>query len=536
MQHDNLNDFLIHIAGRYGDSPALTFVGDKPLTYRELLKKVQWTAGLLKDSGFKPGDRAAIVSENQPLWGVAYFAVAWLGGIMVPVLPDFPPSDIKNILSHSGCSAVFVSQKMLPAVEGSAAAIFILEDLEHRFEGIKPSGEPCKQASGDTAVIIYTSGTTGQSKGVMLSHANILSNAESALPIADIQPGDSVLSVLPLSHTYECTIGFIIPLLAGAKIHYLKKPPAPSVLMPALAEVRPHVMLSVPLLVEKVYRKSVLPKVQASPLLRVLYRIPLFRRLIHRKAGKTLYASFGGRLYFFGIGGAQLSRETERFLREGKFPYAIGYGLTETSPLIAGANAHDIVFRSTGPVLNGVQVKLDHPDPATGEGEILVKGPNVMQGYYRDEEKTKEVFNEDGWFRTGDLGTFDPDNNLYIRGRIKNVILGPSGENIYPEIIEELINSHEFVEESLVYQEKASGTLVARIHLNYDKLKEHLAHLKHDVSTLPDEVSRYLQVLKEKANRQLGQFSRIMRMEEQPEPFDKTPTKKIKRFLYTKND
>jgi long-chain acyl-CoA synthetase len=536
MKYDSLTDYISGITDRFGDSPALAFVGEKPLTYRELIKSIKWTAGLMKKNGFKPGDKAAILSENQPLWGVAYFAITWLGGVMVPILPDFSPSDIANIIEHSGCSLVFTSRKMVPAVEKSPVPLLILEDLETSFEGIKPESYPWKWSPDDLAVIIYTSGTTGQSKGVMLTHKNLLSNAESALPIADIQPGDSILSILPLSHTYECTIGFIIPLLAGAQIHYLKKPPSPSVLMPALAEVRPHVMLSVPLLIEKVFQKSVLPKIQASPVLKGLYKIPLFRKLINKKAGKTLYASFGGRLYFFGIGGAQLSWETERFLREGKFPYAIGYGLTETSPLIAGANARDIVFRSTGPILKDVEVKLDTSIQNNGEGEILVKGPNVMAGYYRDEEKTKAVFTDDGWFRTGDLGSFDAKGNLFIRGRLKNVILGPSGENIYPEIIEELFNSHEFVEESLVYQDKGSGSLVAKIHLNYDKLKEHFEHLKHDVSGLQDEAAKYLQSLKEMANRQLSKFSRIMRIEEQPVPFDKTPTKKIKRYLYTERN
>jgi long-chain acyl-CoA synthetase len=291
-------------------------------------------------------------------------------------------------------------------------------------------------------------------------------------------------------------------------------------------------MLSVPLLIEKLYRNSVLPSFKKSPVLRRLHSTTLGRKLLNRLAGRKLRRAFGGRLYFFGIGGAALAPEVEDFLIEARFPYCVGYGLTETSPLIAGANSKGMRPRSTGWPIEGIEVKIVNPKPETGEGEIVVRGPIVMKGYYKDPERTAEVLEPDGWFHTGDLGIFDETGRLYIKGRVKNMILGPSGENIYPEAIESIINSFEFVEDSLVFQE--GGEILARIHLNYEAMKEHMQNLADSAAGVPREVGELMTELRRNVNNRLSSFSRIGKVIEQKEPFEKTPTKKIKRFLYDK--
>ena len=368
----------------------------------------------------------------------------------------------------------------------------------------------------------------------MLTHNNLVFDALATLKIQDMRSDDRLLSILPLSHSYECTLGFLLPIMQGACVYYLDKPPVPSVLMPALEKVRPTMMLTVPLIMEKIYKLRIAPQLTRSALLRKMARIPAVRRKLHRVAAWKVYKMFGGRLHFFGIGGALLAPDVEQFLREGKFPYAIGYGLTETSPLIAGCSPSQTRFRSTGPVIPGVQVRIDRPDSATGEGEIWVKGDNVMKGYYKDPERTAEAFSPDGWFRTGDLGSLDNDGYLYIKGRVKNMIVGSSGENIYPEEIESILNKSYFVLESLVYQDQ--GQLTARVHLNYEELDKEFAGRKQSETQTAQCVRDKLEELRAQVNSSVSKFSRIRKIIEQPEPFEKTPTNKIKRYLYVNDD
>ena len=383
----------------------------------------------------------------------------------------------------------------------------------------------------DLASIIYTSGTTGRSKGVMLTHKNIVFNAMKGMVIQPIDETDRFLSVLPLSHTYENTLGLILPMLAGSCVYYLRKPPTPAVLLPALAEVRPTMMLTVPLIIEKIYFNKILPAFRDKMVLKLLYQIPFFRKKLNEAAGKKLLKTFGGNLKFYGIGGAKLNKSVEKFLIEAKFPYAIGYGLTETAPLLAGANPKKSVFDSTGPKIEGIELIIHNPDKETGEGEIWAKGPNVMKGYYKEPEMTKEVLTPDGWFKTGDLGALDSNNNLYIKGRLKNMIVGASGENIYPEEIESVINNFRFVVESLVIQQK--GKLVAYVHLNMEELEKKYHHLKEDMSRQFEEKKKELLAeLKEYVNSKVNKFSQINKVVNQPSPFQKTATLKIKRFLY----
>jgi long-chain acyl-CoA synthetase len=527
-----------------GGRDAFAFVGEKPETYYEVEREIRSLIAFLEKAGIRPGDRVAIISHNMPNWGKAYFAVTFMGAVAVPVLPDFSNAEVKNVLDHSGSRAIFISSSLLPKIEGyvseSLETVINIEDYSTIYSGknscrYDPSASPERTydvKEEDLASIIYTSGTTGRSKGVMLTHRNISFNAMKGRRIQWIDENDRFLSVLPLSHSYENTLGLILPMLCGASVYYLRKPPTPSVLLPALEEVKPTMMLTVPLIIEKIYFNKILPAFNEKAVMKTLYRVPFFRRLLHRIAGKKLIKTFGGRLKFYGIGGAKLNRTVERFLIEAKFPYAIGYGLTETSPLLAGSGPLNSVFESTGPAIEGIELKINQPDKVTGEGEIWVKGPNVMQGYYKEPVLTDEVLTAGGWFKTGDLGVLDKNNNLYIKGRLKNMIVGASGENIYPEEIESVINNFRFVVESLVVQKK--GKLVALVHLNMDELEKKYHALKEDVSrhieTITEEMLRELHVY---VNTNVNKFSQIHKVELQQFPFQKTATLKIKRFLYT---
>jgi long-chain acyl-CoA synthetase len=529
---------------KFGDHNSFAFVGEKPKTYNESAREIGALTAFLEKAGIKPGDKVALLSNNMPNWSSAYFSITFMGAVVVPILPDFSVTEVGNVLSHSGARAIFVSSSQLPKLEGFKSDVLntgiLIDDFSVLFSEKKnvvydPSDKPEKEykvTEDDLASIIYTSGTTGRSKGVMLTHKNISFNAVKGKMIQPIDENDRFLSVLPLSHTYENTLGLMLPVLGGACVYYLKKPPTPTVLIPAMAEVRPTVMLTVPLIMEKIYYNKILPTFNDRTLLRILYKIPFIRKKLNAVAGKKLYQTFGGHLKFFGIGGAKLNKNVEKFLLEAKFPYAIGYGLTETSPLLAGANPSKSVYDSTGPAIDGIELKINNPDRKTGEGEIWARGANVMKGYYLEPEMTKEVLTPDGWFRTGDLGVFDSQMNLYIKGRLKNMIVGASGENIYPEEIESVINNFRFVVESLVIQQK--GKLVAYVHLNMEEIEKKYLTLKQDMTRqFEDKKAEILSELKEYVNSRVSKFCQINKVVLQPVPFQKTATLKIKRFLYT---
>lgn len=558
MDRLTLTECFQYTVERWPDRPSLGWADEKPMTYAQLAEQVHQVAAFMRRKGIRKGDRVALLGENSPNWGIAYLAITTSGAVAVPILPEFHANEIMHILRHSGSRVIFVSKRYFDRVEDTSFDLLETLILLDDFSIIPPETNKDKLASlisdgrrevarlaesalqfaglasaevkpDDLAAIVYTSGTTGHSKGVMLTHRNLVFNAKDTLNIQPVTQKDRLLSVLPLPHTYEGTIGFIIPLVQGASIYYLKKPPTARVLLPAMQKIQPTMILTVPLIIEKIFKMKVYPTLTGSALGRLLYRIPLTRRLLHIVAGRKLMHSFGGKLHFYGIGGALLCPEVERFLRDARFPYAIGYGLTETSPLIAGCSPSVTRYRATGTILPGLDVKIIDPD-AKGEGEIVVKGDSVMKGYYKDPQRTKEVFTEDGYFCTGDLGIIRK-NYLYIRGRLKNVIVGPSGENIYPEEIEAAINESDNVLESLVYS--VNNQIVARIHLNYEFFDQEQKRHRLNHAKMQERINKTLVEIKNTVNQRVSTFSRIARIIEQTEPFEKTPTQKIKRYLYT---
>jgi len=559
LQELTLNNLLENSASEYKDKKLFGFVDGGMLTYIEFKAQVELISTFLLNQGIVHGDRVALLSENCPHWGVAYFAVTCIGAIVVPILNDFHTSEIHHIIQHSEAKAIFVSEKLYPKIEEYKSdddlKIILLDDfsivqknipkdllkkliadgskelqkiknLVLKFTGLLNE----KVSEDDVASIIYTSGTTGHSKAVMLTHKNILSDAIATRKYVPEEIECRMISLLPLAHVYECTLGMIFPVLIGGTVYYLRKPPTAAVLLPPLAELKPTVLLSVPLIIEKMYKGKILPELNKKKLVKLAYKIPSLRKTINKVAGKKLMKTFGGELKLFCIGGAALSPDVELFLREAEFPYSIGYGLTETSPLVAGTGAKDSKYLSTGPASIGAELKIDSPDSKTGEGEILVRGVMVMKGYYKDPEKTKEVISADGWFRTGDLGCIDKDGYLYIKGRLKNMILGSSGENIYPEAIESIINRSEYILESIVFQQ--NGQLAARVFLDYEKIDAHFETQKKTETEQRKIIASLLDQIKEEVNGNVSSFAKLSKMIEQVNPFEKTPTQKIKRYLY----
>ncbi len=552
-----LPEVLRKNCGLYPDKPVFSYVDEDPITYGELLERVEQLESFLGEHGISPGDRVALLGENMPNWGVGFLGVVYMGAVAVPILPEFHAGAIVHIIRHSGAKVLFVSKGLYPKVEEAdlnGVQVVFLDDfsvlpskgMRERFtEALNAGwmelgkvwdaarrltgGKNTAPAQEDLAAIIYTSGTTGHSKGVMLTHANLLFQSRTAAEVVGATHEERFLSILPLAHTYECSLGLLTPVMLGATVYYLKGRPTPRLLLPAMSKVRPTVMLSVPLVIEKIFKGKILPQLNRNKASRAMYRMPFLRKKGHKLAGRKLLHSFGGCIRIFCIGGAAISRETELFLHEAGFPYTVGYGLTETSPLISATSPEKMKFRSCGPNLPGVRIKIDKPDPETGVGEVMVKGPNVMLGYYKAPRITEKSFRH-GWFCTGDLGKLDKEGFLYIKGRLKNLILSASGENIYPEEIESVINEFDFVLESLVYRQE--GRLIARVYLNSDYVDQEMGWEKLEESEYRQCILELLEDLRQKTNQRVPGFARLGRVIEQAEPFEKTPTQKIKRYLY----
>ena len=518
-----------NFAGR----PMARFVdGGQEYTYESFKHKCLELSQRFNRFGISAGDKVAILSNNMPNWTVAMFSCVPFGRVTVPILPDSSESEVTNILTHSGCKAIFISKRMLKKLSDEVMdKMTLVIDIE-TFELIKKDdhaftceGHGADPQADDLASIIYTSGTSGKAKGVMLSHRNFCQNIIAAYHAQKAGKKDRWLSILPMSHTYEMAFSVLYPLYVGGCVYYIQKPPTPSILMKAMKDVRPTIMCAVPLIIEKIYKNSVVPTVEKSKTLSWLKKKA--PRLLYWMIGKKLYKTFGGKLKFFGIGGSKLDPTVEEFLNKARFPYAIGYGLTETAPLITNACVGKTVVGSIGVPAYNVEVKLQNVNPETGEGEIIAKGDNVMLGYYRDPERTRAALTDDGWFRTNDLACVDSKGRYYIKGRLGNMIVGPSGENIYPEEIEQVINDIRGVEESLVIER--DGKLVALV-----KFDEEFV----DWNTLEKEEQFYEKLEARKkavmdyVNKRVSKQSKIGEVNAMKESFEKTATQKIRRFKY----
>ena len=506
--------------------------GGQIYTYERFRRKTEQLSLRMTRFGIKHGDRVAIFSQNMPNWVVAFFSATAFGRVAVPVLPDSSEVELTNILNHSESKVLFISKRMMPRLsEECRQKLTLIIDIE-TFEFIKKNNDDFKcngwvkdPQPDDLACLIYTSGTTGNAKGVMLSHRNICSNLAAAFKAQPAFTRDRFLSILPAAHAYEMNVSTLYSFYVGATCYTLQKPPTPTILLAAMKKVRPTIVCSVPLIIEKVVKNSVLPTIQKS---RVLSwadkRIP---HILHWFIGRRMVRTFGGKLVFFGIGGAKLDPAVEEFLRSCHFPYAVGYGLTETAPLVCNLMVGKSKgVGSIGPASYKVEIRLDNVNPANGEGEIVVRGNNVMLGYYKDPERTLKVIDDEGWFHTNDVATVDDEGYYYIKGRLNNTILGPSGENIYPEEIEQVINNIEGVEESLVMER--DGKLVALVKFSDNALDWNLA----SEDKWFEELEKRKQAVLDWVNKTVGKNSKIGEVDAMKEPFEKTATQKIRRFKY----
>ncbi len=534
MKHNfqTLAEVFEYSTTKYAKRPAYELIGgDQTYDYASLRDTSRRLSRLLSSFGINSGDKVAILSQNMPNWPAAFFAVTAFGRIAVPLLTELSENEITNILTHSETKALFVSRRLLSKVSEELLAamriVICTDDLS-----IIRTGESAYTCDGsissplpdEVACLIYTSGTTGAAKGVMLTHKNFCVNIRASWDAHRVRRRDVFISILPLAHTYEMSIGMLYPFAVGAKVYYLMRPPTPSILLPNFKKYRPTCMLSVPLVIEKIYRSSIVPTVDKSKFLSSLRKSAPF--LLARLVGMRLKKTFGGRLKFFGIGGAKLDGEVESFLRRAGFPYSIGYGLTETAPLIGYARVGETVVGSFGYPAYGVQMRLEDINPETGEGEIVVKGDNIMKGYYKDYERTCKVLTADGWFHTGDVASQDKKGRYHIKGRLGSVILGPSGENIYPEEIEAVLDNIKDINESLVV--KRGGHLVALVHFNDNVLDWNYENQDRFMEDLEKRKKAILDFVNSHVNRS----SQIKEVEVEKQPFAKTATMKIKRFLY----
>ena len=522
-----------HATTAYSQRVAFQYVdGGQKYTYADFRTKTERLSQRMSRFGIMHGDRVAIFSQNMPNWVVAFFSATAFGRVAVPILPDSSEHELTNILNHSESKAIFISKRMMPKLsEECKERLTLIIDIE-TFEFLKKNKEDFRcngwtkdPAPDDLACIIYTSGTTGKAKGVMLSHRNLSSNLAAAFKAKPAFKKDRFLSILPAAHAYEMSVSTIYSFYVGATCYTLQKPPTPTILLAAMKKVKPTIVCSVPLIIEKVVKNSVLPTIRKSRILS--WADTSIPHILHWFIGRRMVSTFGGKLKFFGIGGAKLDPAVEQFLIDCKFPYAVGYGLTETAPLVCNVMVDKKKhLGSIGPATYKVEIRLDNVNPATGEGEIVVRGDNVMLGYYKDPERTLQVLDDEGWFHTNDVATMDEQGNYYIKGRLNNTILGPSGENIYPEEIEQVINNIEGVEESLVMER--DGKLVALVKFTDNAINWNQA----DEDKFFENLESRKKAVLEWVNKTVGKNSKIGEVDAMKEPFEKTATSKIRRFKY----
>ncbi|RCW39352.1 long-chain acyl-CoA synthetase [Marinilabilia salmonicolor] len=531
----------------YSELPAFSdFKGDT-ITFREVGKYLYRCHRVYKALGIKEGDKVALIGRNSTNWALSYLGAVTYGAVVVPILPDFSPSDINHIVNHSGSVLLFttdnifekIDETKMPGLKGiiSVNDFSVLVDnhekvqkaVEKARQEVKELGDSFNVSkikffepkSGDLMVLSYTSGTSGFSKGVLLPHRSIWSNVQYARDKFDVVPGERFVSFLPLAHAYGCLFEFLWPFTEGCHITFLSRTPSPAIITEAFRKVKPHLILSVPLILEKIFKKQILPKLEKGSM-KTLLKVPILNKVVYGKIKDRLVDVFGGEFREMIVGGAALNRDVELFLRKIGFPLTIGYGMTECGPLISYAPWNGTKAHSAGQIVHRMEVKIDSDDPYNKVGEILVKGENNMLGYYKNKQATDDMIDSDGWLHTGDLGVMDQDNFIFIKGRSKNMILGASGQNIYPEEIEAVINNKEYVQECLVRED--DGKIEALVYPDYESV---------DAQNLGDEdIERILQNIKKEVNQELPAFMNISKIVLFPEEFEKTPKKSIKRYKY----
>jgi long-chain acyl-CoA synthetase len=524
---------------------ALSDYGGSSFTYREIGEKVLKIHDLFRKTGIRKGDKVALYGKNSANWGVLYISTVTYGAVIVPILPDFKPADVHHIVTHSDSLLLFSEDSLFGILDPKAMPkvrkILSIQDLTDLFkrgdapeaekpeepgagfpDGITPEMISFEPSQGDDiAVISYTSGTTGFSKGVVIQHKSLLGNILYAHRNMPLNPKDQILSFLPLAHTYGCAFEFLFPFTLGCDITFLTNTPSPKIIMQAFQEIKPALILSVPLVIEKIYKSQLIPALR-KPAIKILSNVPLLNQVVYSKIRKKMVDVFGGNFRELVIGGAPFNSQAERFFHKINFPFTVGYGMTECGPLISYASWKTTELGASGRVVDELEIKIDSPDPRKIAGEIMVRGNHVMMGYYKNEEATKAVLEEDGWLHTGDLGVIDPKGNIYIKGRSKSMILGPSGKNIYPEEIESILNNRFLVMESLIIER--DHQLTAVIYPDADAMEK--AGVTKE--KLPEIFKGYLHDL----NHRLPKYMLVTGFEITETEFEKTPKRSIKRFLY----
>lgn len=529
---------------------ALSNYKEKGYTYRQIAEHILKIHIFFRDSGIKEGDKIALVGRNSANWCMIYLAAVTYGAVIVPILPDFKPDDLMNLINHSDSIILFVDDKIFDTIDSSkipavkayisvdtlkiiesadknvSAAYEAVEDkFSKEYPGLKPADISFSDISNDKlAVISYTGGTTGFSKGVMLSHNSLAANVRFAQDNMPLKPGDPLVSFLPLAHTYGCAFEFLFPFTYGCHITILSKTPSPQVIVQAFKDIRPRLIISVPLVIEKIFKKQILPVISKTHM-KVLLAIPGINRILYKKIREKLEESFGGRFHEIVIGGAALNSEAEIFFRKIGLRFTVGYGMTECGPLISYASHDTTKLGASGRPVDTLEVTIDSTDPQKIMGEIILRGENVMLGYYKNEKATKEIIDEKGWMHTGDLGLMDRDKNIFIKGRSKTMLLGSSGKNIFPEEIEAVINNMDYISESLVIEE--DDKLIALVFPDSEMMK------RDDIRE--DQLPEILEKTRKEINERLPDYMAVNRFRLHSEEFAKTPKRSIKRFLYTKD-
>ena len=533
------------------DRDALTDFKGQTLQYHDVARKIEKIHILFENSGIQKGDKIALCGRNSSQWAVAFLATLTYGAIAVPILHEFNAEQIHNIVNHSEARLLFVGDHVATIIDPQAMPTLegIINNPDYslkisRTDKLTYAREHLNELYGkkfpkyfrkehvnyykeespeELAVINYTSGTTGFSKGVMLPYRALWSNYDFAYDVLGkiIKAGDPVISMLPMAHMYGMAFEFIFEFLHGCHVFYLNRVPSPAIIAQALQEVKPVIVIAVPLIIEKIVRKKVFPKIQNNRM-RLLLQMPVISKKVREMICQEVIKAFGGNLYEVIIGGAALNQEVEQFLKRIDFPYTVGYGATECAPIICYRDWHTFAPGSCGRAALHQQVKIVSPDPRTIPGEILTKGPNVMLGYYKNPEATAETIDNDGWYHTGDLGTVDSDGNVFINGRSKNMLLGPNGQNIYPEEIEDKLNSMTLVMESIVVQR--DNKLVALVHPDMDEAK--------NMGFSDEDLKNVMEQNRNGLNEMIPAYEKIMEIEIHEEEFEKTPKKSIKRYLY----